>query len=59
VLEAGSSPGLANLTRVDLGQPTTTFTASSVVPGTYYVRVTATNACGTSGPSSEIVVGVP
>jgi predicted phage tail protein len=59
VLEAGSSPGLANLARLDLGQPGTTFTATNVVSGTYYVRVKAMNACGASHPSNEIVVVVP
>ena len=58
VLEAGSSPGLADLARLDLGQPATAFTANAA-SGTYYVRVRATNACGTSNPSNEILLVVP
>jgi predicted phage tail protein len=59
LLEAGSVPGLANLARLDLGQPATTFTAANVPSGTYYLRVRGTNPCGTSGPSNEIVAVVP
>jgi hypothetical protein len=59
VLEVGSSPGLADLARLDLGQPATTFTAANAASGTYYVRVRATNACGTSNPSNEILIVVP
>lgn len=58
-LEAGSSSGLSNLAQVDLGQPATSFTASGVGSGTYYVRVRATNACGISAPSGEVLVVVP
>ena len=59
VLEAGSVPGTANLANTDVGA-VTTFTASGVGAGTYYVRVRATSGCGTSGPSNEItiIVGV-
>ena len=53
------SPGLANLARLDLGQPATTFTAANVPSGTYYLRVRATNACGASSPSNEILAVVP
>jgi Fibronectin type III domain len=57
VVEAGSAPGLANLANSDLGF-TILLTATGVTPGTYYVRVRARNACGTSLPSNEVVVVV-
>lgn len=56
VLEAGSTPGSNNLFASDLGNVTTL--GASAVPGTYYVRVRAVNACGASPPSTEIVVVV-
>ncbi len=59
VLEAGTAPGSANLATSDLGSAATTFTASGVAPGTYFVRVRSKNACGTSGPSNEASVIVP
>jgi len=54
VLEAGSAPGLADLAVVNLGAATT-FSAT-VPPGTYYVRVRAVNARGSSPASNEIIV---
>jgi hypothetical protein len=57
VLEAGLSAGSSNVFVGNVGLSTTlTATAPS---GTYYVRVRAVSACGTSAPSSEIVVVVP
>jgi predicted phage tail protein len=58
ILEAGSAPGLANLANADVGA-TTTFTATGVAPGTYYARVRARNACGTSAASFELTIFVP
>jgi predicted phage tail protein len=59
IIEAGSTPGTANLANSDLGGPATTFTASGVGRGTYYVRLRAKNACGTSGVSNEVTLIVP
>ncbi len=59
VIEAGSSPGLANLANFSTGNAATSFSASGVGAGTYYVRVRAQNAAGV-GPSSNestLVVG--
>src|SRR5262245_5136104 len=59
IIEAGSAPGLANLANFSTGNTATTFSASGVGAGSYYVRVRATNAAGTSSPSNEslLVVG--
>ncbi|MGE0460986.1 MAG: PQQ-dependent sugar dehydrogenase [Vicinamibacterales bacterium] len=57
VVEAGSSSGLANL--ATLAVITSGLDVSSVPPGTYYVRVRGTNACGVGAPSAEVVVSVP
>jgi hypothetical protein len=56
--EAGAAPGQSNLAVADVGSGTT-LTANGVGNGTYYVRVRARNACGTSAPSGELrlVVG--
>ena len=59
-LLAGTGPGLSNIAAVALpGTPTSI--AGAVPAGTYYARVTATNACGTSGPSGEVffTIGAP
>jgi VHL beta domain/Gram-negative bacterial TonB protein C-terminal len=56
LLEAGSQSGAANLAAVNLGAQTT-FSAPAP-PGTYFVRVRATNGCGQSPPSNEVVVVV-
>jgi hypothetical protein len=57
VLESGSGPGLSNLGTFDLG-PSTSFT-TNVPPGVYYVRLRATNANGSSWPTSDIIVAPP
>jgi hypothetical protein len=54
ILQAGAAPGEASIT-VPLAGNTTTFSASAGA-GTYYVRVVAVNADGTSAPSNEVVV---
>lgn len=57
VIQAGSGPGLADLVNAPIGG-TTSYTATSVPPGTYYVRVLATNGAGIGPPSVERVVVV-
>lgn len=58
VIEAGSAPGLNNAgTFVNPGS-VNSFQRQAPA-GTYYVRVFARNACGTSPASSEIVVTLP
>jgi hypothetical protein len=52
-LQAGSASGLSNLAATSTGGLATTFSASGLGTGTYFVRVLATNASGSSGPSNE------
>ena len=56
VVRAGTGPGLSNVAIVNLGSALTLATAG--VPGTFYVRVVAQNAFGTSVPSNEVVVQI-
>src|SRR5262249_8900376 len=58
VVEAGSSPALANLAAFDTGSAQTLLTVQNVPAGAYFVRVRARNSVGTSGPSNEILVTV-
>ena len=53
LLEAGSGPGRTDLASVPIPGSQGTFNASAPA-GTYYVRIRASNACGTSRPSGEI-----
>ncbi len=55
VLEAGSGPGAADLAVVPLGAAALVATAPQ---GTYFVRVRALNACGSSTSSEEVVLNV-
>jgi hypothetical protein len=55
VLEAGSGPGAADLAVVPLGAAGLVATAPE---GTYFLRVRALNACGSSTPSGEVVLNV-
>jgi hypothetical protein len=58
VFEAGSGPG-----KNDVGTFIAPGSATSMdrpgAPGTFYVRVYARNACGTSAPSNELAVTLP
>lgn len=58
IVEAGSSPGGANLANSDLGGTSTSLTALNVGRGTYYVRIRGKNACGVGSASNEIVLVV-
>jgi len=57
-IEAGSTPGAANLANADLGSAATSATFNGVGRGTYYVRLRARNSCGTSGQSNEVLLVV-
>jgi hypothetical protein len=61
VLEAGLSPGASNVTVIDTGSIATSLVAGGVPSGTYFIRVKAKNAAGTSAASNEValVVGTP
>lgn len=52
VLQAGTTPG-TTFTQVPTGGLTLN---TNIASGTYYLRVVATNACGTSAPSNELTV---
>jgi hypothetical protein len=56
LLEAGDAPSASNLATFDTGNTATGFTAFAVPPGTYFVRVRARNAAGTSAASNEVVI---
>lgn len=56
VLQAGSAPTLADLATATLGLSTGLTTQGP--PGTYFVRVVAVNALGSSAPSNEIVLSI-
>jgi hypothetical protein len=53
VVQAGFAPGQ---TAAAISVGTSTTVTASAAPGTYYVRIVAANAEGTSAPSNEIVV---
>jgi hypothetical protein len=55
-IEVGSAPGLRDLAVFSAGQSVTTFTATNVGPGVYYVRVLAFGFLRASGPSNEVIV---
>jgi hypothetical protein len=59
VLEAGTAPGLANLIPGLALGTTPSLVAPNVPPGTYRVRIRATNGALVSAPSNEISVVVP
>ncbi len=58
LLDAGTASGVYNIGTILLNSPATTAAVGNVPPGTYFVRVRAQNAAGTSGPSPEAQVTV-
>jgi glucose/arabinose dehydrogenase len=58
VLEAGYTPGGSDAAVVVLAPSARVF-SSNAPPSTYYVRVRAVNACGSSAVSNELVITVP
>lgn len=57
-IEAGSSSGAGNLANVQTGTTATSFLATGVGSGTYFVRVRAANNVGASAASNEVVITV-
>lgn len=55
-IEAGTAAGLADLGTLHLAASQTSFVASGVPAGRYFVRLRAMNAAGASPPSNEVVV---
>ena len=58
VVEAGSSPGLANLASVNTGSGNPSLVTGGVPPGTYYVRVRAATIGGAGPASNEVTLVV-
>jgi hypothetical protein len=58
IIEAGSMSGSNNQGTFVAPGNRTTFEREATA-GTYYVRVFARNACGTSPPSQEVTVTIP
>jgi hypothetical protein len=56
-LTAAATPTGSPIATVTLTGLGASFT--NVPPGTYYLRLTASNAAGTSAPSSQVTVTVP
>ena len=53
-LEAGSAAGLSNLATVNTGTIDTSFVATSVGVGTYFLRVRTITSSGLSAASNEV-----
>ena len=58
VIDAGSSAGFADLASFDTGGVATALTVTGVPSATYFIRVRARNAAGTSPASNEVIVAV-
>lgn len=57
-IQTGSASGLSNLANANTGSALPTLTATAVPSGTYFFRVQARNASGTSASSNEVAVTV-
>jgi hypothetical protein len=58
VIQVGSSPGLSNLASFSTGSTATTFTATGVAIGTYYLRILSAGNGILSTPSNEVTFAV-
>ena len=58
MLDVGSASGLSNLGTIEAGSGST-FRATGVPAGTYFVRLRAVNYGGTSAASNELRIDVP
>jgi Fibronectin type III domain len=58
VIEAGSAPGLSNITTFNTGNAATGLTVNNVPPGAYFVRVRGRDAAGSGPASNEVTVTV-
>jgi hypothetical protein len=58
IVEAGSFSGGTNIAQFPTGNANTTLTAVAG-SGTYFVRVKASNVCGTGPSSNEVIISVP
>lgn len=57
-LDVAATPGGAAMLSQPLGGSTTSLSNPYVTPGTYYVRVTAANACGLTATSADAILAV-
>jgi hypothetical protein len=57
IVDVGTGPGLSNIGSLPVGNQLAI--SGAAPPGTYFIRVRARNACGTSTPSIERAVTVP
>lgn len=58
IVDAGTAHTLSDILQFPTGTSATSFTTTGVPDGNYYVRVRASGAAGTSGPSNEVTVTV-
>jgi len=55
IIQAGSAPGLSNLANFSTGSAATSFAATGVGAGTYYLRLLSAAGGVVSAPSTEVV----